>query len=185
MTVADWAGTLVDWEGGAVEALKQHYCGRHWVGAETRQSGRGLYRWAALVGGAQDGLDAGGRGGLGEALPRSSPLLGRSRWFGRGSAAIGCAAMWPRRSATPTAVLVVDETGLPEEGGAVGRRRPAVFRGGTGRAGRELPGNGEALCVYASYAKGRYGDGGLLGAAGSICRSPGARERLRGKPAGA
>ena len=171
MTVADWAGTLVDWK-AELEALKQQYCagigsgrdapsrpGPLSMGCSRRRSARraGCWRkrraWRGPTGSSRCSAAAGGR-----------PRL----------CAIGCAAMWPRRSATPTASWVVDETGFLKKGGAVGRRRPAVFR--DGRAGRELPGRGvRQLRQPLRPCAGRP--------PAPICRSPGPRMRDRRRKA--
>jgi len=99
MTVADWAGTLVDWK-AELEALKQHIApalGR----AETRQSAGAFIDGLLSSAERKTGWMLAEEAGL--ARPTGSSRCSAAAGGRPRLCAIGCAAMWPRRSATPTA----------------------------------------------------------------------------------
>ena len=145
MTVADWAGTLVDWK-AELEALKQHIApalGR----AETRQSAGAFIDGLLSSAERKTGWMLAEEAGLARPY-RIQSLLGRSRWSaealrdrvrGYVAEALGDA----------DGVLVVDETGFLKKG----VQSVGVARQYSGTAGRV---ENCQVGVFASYAS-RYG----------------------------
>lgn len=145
MTVADWAGTLVDWK-AELEALKQHIApalGR----AETRQSAGAFIDGLLSSAERKTGWMLAEEAGLARPY-RIQSLLGRSRWSAEALRdrvreyvveALGDA----------DGVLVVDETGFLKKG----VQSVGVARQYSGTAGRV---ENCQVGVFASYAS-RYG----------------------------